>query len=220
MDVRHRLFALLLAAALAAAPAFAAERADFRDEQPSAQARHVADWAVHSRDHAGQPFLVVDKSESRVFVFDADGRLRGTAPVLLGLASGDASVPGIGTRALSSIRPEERTTPAGRFVASLDRSRTGEEILWVDYQAAIALHRVAANVPGEQRLRRLASPIAAERRITYGCINVPVRFFEDVVAPAFRASDGIAYVLPEGRPARDLFGTYDVATPDSAPGAR
>lgn len=208
-----RLYALLLWLALAAAPALAAGRADFSGEQPSAQARHVADWVVHSRDHAGQPFLVVDKLQSRVFVFGADGRLRGAASALLGLAPGDDSVPGIGTRALSSIRPEERTTPAGRFVASLDRNRAGDELLWVDYDAAIALHRVAANVPRERRLQRLASPVAAERRITYGCINVPVRFFDDVVAPAFRATDGIVYVLPEGKPARTVFGSYDVADP-------
>jgi hypothetical protein len=106
---------------------------------------------------------------------------------------------------LSTIRPEERTTPAGRFEASLERSLHGDEILWVDYDAAIALHRVV-ELPRERRLQRLASKHPAERRITYGCINVPVKFFLEVVAPAFRRSDGIVYVLPETRPARELFG--------------
>lgn len=207
---------LVLALLLAAGAAAAAERADFGREAASPEARHVADWAAYSGDHAGLPFIVVDKVQSRVFVFDGAGRLQGAASALLGSATGDASVPGIGDRKIASIRPEERTTPAGRFVASLDRSLAGEDILWVDYDAAIALHRVIATQPKERRLQRLESRVAADRRITYGCINVPVRFFEQVVAPAFRGAGGIVYVLPEHHPARDTFGSYDLPSPMAA----
>jgi hypothetical protein len=119
-------------------------------------------------------------------------------------------VPGIGSRKMSTIRPEERTTPAGRFVASMERSLQGDEILWVDYDAAIALHRVIATVPKERRLQRLASQTPADRRITYGCINVPVKFFEQVVIPAFKGGQGIVYVLPETRPPSQVFGSYDL----------
>jgi hypothetical protein len=202
-----RLFA---AALVALAGAAAAQGANFHRETPSAEARHVADWAVDSRDHGGLPFVIVDKALSRVFVFDAKGELRGASPALLGLAVGDDSVPGIGQRPMSSIRPQERTTPAGRFVGSIGRSLHGGEILWVDYDAAIALHPVIA-VAKERRLQRLAGPSPAERRITYGCINVPVQFFETVVAPLFRGNGGMIYVLPETRPARELFGSYDAA---------
>lgn len=205
--LRPILFALLLALGSPSAAA----KADFGAEPASADARHVADWAVHAGDAAGLPFIVVDKVQARLFVFDRQGRLLGASSALLGSAPGDASVPGIGTRKLSSIRPEERTTPAGRFVASIDRSLAGEDILWVDYDAAIALHRVIATQPAERRLQRLESRMPADRRITYGCINVPVNFFERVVAPAFRGGGGIVYVLPEGRPARETFRSYDVA---------
>lgn len=200
---------LALAAALALQPVWAAT-ADFGRERPSAEARHVADWAVDAADHGGLPFVIVDKALARVFVFDGAGKLTGAAPALMGLSSGDDSVPGIGQRAMSAIKPEERTTPAGRFVATLDRSLKGDEILWVDYDAAVALHRVIATVPKERRLQRLDSRDPADRRITFGCINVPVRFFDEVVAPAFRGRGGIVYVLPEGRPAREVFGSYDV----------
>jgi hypothetical protein len=218
----HRIAALLLAtfglaAALIALPAAAMQQADFGAETPSADARHVADWAVDSGDTAAKPFIVVDKVQSRVFVFDRAGRLLGAARALVGSATGDHSVPGIGQRKMSSIRPEERTTPAGRFVASVDRSLAGDEILWVDYDAAIALHRVIATVPKERRLQRLESRTAGEHRITYGCINVPVRFFDDVVAPTFRGGGGVVYVLPEMRPAREIFGSYD--SPPPAPKA-
>lgn len=216
------------------APAFAADadagpppavqpaeprRADFRRENASADARHVADWAVDSADNAGMPFVIVDKVGAKVFVFDASGVLRGASSVLVGLAVGDSSVPGIGSRKLSTILPEERTTPAGRFVAALDRSLGGEEILWVDYDSGVALHRVIATLPKERRLQRLESTRPVEHRITYGCINVPVKFYDAVVSPAFRGTNGIVYVLPDTRPVREVFGSYDVGSGRAAPAA-
>ncbi len=183
-----------------------AKLSDLPGEVASAEVRQVADWAMHSRDTAGLPFVVVDKVESRVFVFDADGRLRGASPALVGAARGDDTVPGIGDRPIASIRPEERTTPAGRFSAVMGRGPKGEDILWVDYANALALHRVVTSVPQERRLQRLQSREPAQRRITYGCINVPVDFYENVVRPAFDGGRGIVYILPEARSARDLFG--------------
>jgi hypothetical protein len=206
------LIALCVAAASIGWPlAQAGTRADFEQEAPSAEARHVADWALDSGDHAGQPFVVVDKAQARVFVFDGQGKLQGAAPALLGLAIGDAAVPGIGQKPLARIRPEERTTPAGRFVGSLELGLKGEEILWVDYDGGVALHTVPPGAPTDRRLQRLASTRAAEHRITFGCINVLGAFFTGVVAPLFRGRPGVVYVLPETRPAREIFGSYDVA---------
>jgi hypothetical protein len=179
------------------------KRANFERERASHEARHVADWVVDSGDNLNMPFAIVDKTDARVFVFDADGRLRGAAAALLGLARGDDSVPGIGDRPMSSMRPEERTTPAGRFVAALGRNFGGKEILWVDYDSAISLHPVVTTKPEERRLQRLATP-------TYGCINVPAKFFENVVRRAFTGTNGIVYVLPETRSAREVFASYDV----------
>ena len=170
----------------------------------------MADWVVDSGDNHLKPFVIVDKMQAKVFVFDAQGRLRGATPALLGLAIGDDSVPGIGQRKLSTIRPEERTTPAGRFVASLDRNLKDEEILWVDYETAISMHRVITSNAKERRAQRLASASLRDKRISYGCINVPVNFYNKVLSPAFTGTDGIVYVLPETRSAREVFGSYDV----------
>lgn len=194
------------------------ERAAFGSEHASREARHVADWVVHSGDNrnhrAGNarklPFVVIDKQDAKVFVFDADGRLRGAAAALLGLATGDHAVPDIGTRKLSSIRPEERTTLAGRFLAMLGNSTRGEDVLWVDYDGAVSMHRVIAT---RDRLRRLATPTSRDNRISYGCINIPARFYETVVQPSFAGTHGIVYVLPETRPAREVFASYDVEDP-------
>ncbi|HEX2546900.1 MAG TPA: L,D-transpeptidase [Ramlibacter sp.] len=194
-----------------------AKVAHLGSEQASPEVRHVANWALHSGDHLGLPFAVVDKQESRVFIFDAEGRLRGSTPALVGSARGDHSVPGIGSRPIQSILPEERTTPAGRFAASMGRGPKGEDILWIDYEGALAMHRVVTSVPEERRLQRLASKVALDRRITYGCINLPVKFYENVVVPAFQHKGGIVYILPEtGRP-QEVFGSYEVA-PETAAG--
>ena len=203
---------VLLALQLACFPVAAAgqQRANFGAEPASVEARQLGNWVVHSNDSQGLPFILVDKHESRVYVFDAQGQLRGASAALLGLARGDASVPGIGERKISSIRPAERTTPAGRFVASVEQSLDGEPILWVDYDAAIALHRVSAGAPKERRLHRLSRGAPAERRVTYGCINVPVAFFDRVVLDAFSGAAGIVYVMPETRSSQSLFGSYDV----------
>ena len=186
------------------------KRANFEQESTSQDARHVADWVVNSGDNHSMPFVIIDKTNAKVFVFNADGQLRGAAPVLLGLARGDDAVPGIGDRKLSSIRPEERTTPAGRFVASLDRNLHGGKILWVDYDTAISLHPVITTNFKEHRAQRLATPTPLDNRISYGCINVPAQFFERVVSIVFSGTNGIVYVLPETRSPQKVFASYDV----------
>jgi hypothetical protein len=168
--------------------------------------RRVADWAVAADDPAGLPFLIVDKPGARLWAFGADGPGRGTAPVLLGLARGDDSVPGIGERPLAAIRPEERTTPAGRFVAEAGRNLRGEDIVWIDYDAAVSMHRVRATDPRERRLQRLASPSVADNRISYGCINVPPAFYDGVVRPLLAGGRVVVYVLPERRALDAVFG--------------
>lgn len=185
------------------------ERAKFLQQKPSKEARVTADWVLDSGDNQGLPFLIVDKVHATVFAFDALGLMKGAAPALIGEGIGDDSVPGIGTRKLSSILPHERTTPAGRFVASLDKNIKGVGILWVDYDAAISLHRVVKGTPSERRAERLASPSAKDKRISFGCINVPVDFYETVVDPIFTGTDGIVYILPEKRSLNEVFGFYD-----------
>jgi hypothetical protein len=194
----------------AALAAHRPKRASFELERASRDARHVADWVVDSGDNRGMPFAIVDKTGAKVFVFHADGRIRGAAPALLGLALGDETVPGIGQRDLAGIRPEERTTPAGRFVAALGRNLKGKEILWVDYDTGVSMHAVVTTKPQERRTQRLATATPLDNRISYGCINVPAQFFDKVVRPAFSGVTGIVYVLPESRPVREVFASYDV----------
>lgn len=197
VDALKRLISFVLGLAACSAAVAAADA--------PAEIAQFAQRAVATGDSAQRPFAIVDKRNARVFVFDADGRLRGDAPVLLGLARGDRSVPGIGERKMSEIRPEERTTPAGRFVSEPGRNMQGEDIVWVDYGAAVSMHRVRANDKSERRLERLASASVEDNRISYGCINVPADFYDAFVKPALGSARGMVYVLPETAPATELF---------------
>jgi hypothetical protein len=148
-------------------------------------------------DNQRMPFVLIDKPEARAHVFSAQAQWLGSAPVLLGLALGDRTVPGIGQRPLAQVRPHERTTPAGRFVTEPGHNLQGEDVVWIDYDAAVSLHRVRSATAVERRLQRLASPRVRDRRISYGCINAPDAFYNQHVAPYLGQMHGVAYVLPD-----------------------
>jgi hypothetical protein len=183
-------------------------RADFEQETASQDTRKIADWVADSGDNRGMPFVILDKKEAKVFIFHADGKLKGAAPVLLGITIGDDTFPGVGDKPLSQVKPEEKTTPAGRFVAASDKNIKGADIVWIDYDSAVSMHAVVTGTIAERRAERLASPLPSERRISYGCVNVPVRFFHKVLLPSFTKSDGVVYVLPDTRTLQQVFASY------------
>jgi hypothetical protein len=182
----------------------------FGREAVSEDVRHIVRWVFHSGDHAGRAVVVVDKREAKVYVFNPSGSLQGATPALLGSAVGDHTVPGVGNKPIDQVLPAERTTPAGRFVAEPGTNASGEDVVWVDYDAAVSMHRVRPLVKAERRLERLASRTPRDNRISYGCINLPVRFYEDVLSPAVRRSGAVVYVLPETQSAAQWFGAYAV----------
>lgn len=85
----------------------------------------------------------------------------------------------------------------------------GEDIVWIDYDAAVSMHRIRP-LPGERRLERLASLTVDDNRISNGCVNLPVTFYEGVLSPTVKKHGAVVYVLPETRSARQVFaGLYD-----------
>ena len=173
--------------------------------RPSESAVRLTHWVISSRDNGEMPFIVIDKIAARIFVFDPEGQLLGSSPILLGVTPGDDSAPGIGDRELSQIPLEQRTTPAGRFVATFGPAAGHHTVLWIDFTTALSLHAVARGTKKERRQQRLNSPTPDDNRITYGCINVPARFYGEVVRPLFRNQTGIVYILPESRPLPEVF---------------
>ncbi|MFG6412383.1 hypothetical protein ACG02S_00575 [Roseateles sp. DC23W] len=195
-----------LAITAPAAPPMAIERRlDLGDVVAPADVTRVASWAVDAADNGNRAFVIVDKRRAQIYVFETGGRLIGTSPVLLGYAAGDRSVEGIGDRPIEQVQPHERTTPAGRFQSAPGRNTLNEDVVWVDYHAAVSMHRVRATNPAERRLERLATKTAADNRISWGCINVPVAFFDQTVWPHIGKGRGIVYVLPEKEPLTAFF---------------
>jgi hypothetical protein len=179
--------------------------ADFRDVQPTPDARHMADWVVARHDNGRMPFMVLDKRDARLYVFKPNGELVADTPVLLGAAHGDDTYPGIGDVPISQVKPYQRTTAAGRFVTrpGLDADHT--DVVWLDYDAALAMHRVINKVKSEHRLQRLASPNPKVRRISWGCINIPIPFFDTYISPVFGKRSGVTYVIPERKTFAEVF---------------
>lgn len=218
---RQALIATAAALACAAAgPALAVSgsaktppAATLSSERPSPDVQALQRWVKKTGDNRQGPFMVLDKRKARLWVFDRHGQPVANSPVLLGAATGDDSVPGIGERPIGQILPHERTTPAGRYRAEPGVNAKGEDIFWVDYDVAVSLHRVQATNPKERRLERLATPTETDNRISYGCINVPVAFYDNRVRPLFTQTQGWIYVLPETRPVQTLFQPAGAVTP-------
>lgn len=165
----------------------------------SADATVLLHRIVQARDNRGMAFAIVDKKNARLHAFAPNGTLTGSSAVLLGLAKGDDSVPGIGERPMSDIKPAERTTPAGRFVVEAGQNAKGEDVIWIDYDAAVSMHRVRTGNKADRRLERLATRTVTDNRISFGCINVPAAFYGSHLRATLGSAGGIVYVLPETR---------------------
>jgi hypothetical protein len=185
---------------------------DFAGRTPSDDVRHMANWVLAAGDNQRKSFIIIDKKDAQVYVFDPQGRLQADAPALLGQTHGDDSAPGIGDKPIAAVTPDERTTPAGRYVAELGESASRhEDVVWIDYNAAVSMHRVL-KVPA--RLKALASPTKDDNRMSYGCVNLPPSFYEKAVRPAVTGTGAIIYVLPETRSLHEQFASYyDVDAP-------
>jgi hypothetical protein len=195
----------------AAAQLTAFKRADFRGQTFASEVHHIAEWAVNSGDHKGLPFIVVDKRNAKLAAFDRNGKLIQATPILIGMGVGDTFPPGVMELQMNQIEPWQRITPAGRFFAEEGLNLEGQNVLWVDYDAAIAIHRLPAKETKERRRERIVSPDPAQHRVTFGCINVVPEFYDRVVHPQFRRKGGIVYVLPDSTPLKTVFkSSYDV----------
>lgn len=208
--MRCRIRGLLVAMALLGCTTLCRAALDFSGEPASDDARYAANWVLTGADHQGRPFAIVDKRDARLYVFGADGRLIGATAALLGLTPGDLADPDIARRAPASLTISERTTPAGRFASQPGHNDKGEDIVWVDYDASLAIHRLRPAAAHERRAERLASPGSDDNRISFGCIVVPVVFYETVVAPTLGRQRGVVYVLPETRPVQAMFGATEL----------
>ena len=171
----------------------------------SADARYAVRWVLATQDNQGKPFAIVDKKNAKIFVFESKGQLIGASPALLGLSPGDTDVSDIAHRQPTSLGTAERSTPAGRFLTEHCLNLNGEGVVWLDYAAKLAIHRLRPAPAHERRAERLASATPDDNRVSLGCVIVSESFYETVINPAFGKSQGVVYVLPETRPVQHMF---------------
>ncbi len=193
-------------AAPSAAPPAAQVSLEGASVPASADARQVAHWIVDSGDNRGRPFAIVDKRAAQLVVFEPGGRIVGAASALLGSAIGDDAMPGLGALDPADIAPADRTTPAGRFASEPGRNLDGEAVIWFDYDAGLAIHRVRPGNAQQPREQRLSSASTEDNRVSLGCVIVAPAFFDAVVQPLLGRGDGVVYVLSEMRPVHEAFG--------------
>ena len=191
--------------------AFAAKEASLRSaffgsEQKSNDVLRVADWVVRSEDNHGLPFVIVDKRQAKLFVFDPDGRILAFTSVLLGLAIGDLTTPGVGKLKLTQIPVKDRTTAAGRFLLRHGLDLQGGKVLWVDFESGLAIHTIPAGKSEALHLHQLQSNEPKEHRSTLGCVNVTKEFYRMILSPLFDTGNGYVYILPETMPVASFFG--------------
>ena len=131
--------------------------ADFNGEQPSRIAQLVANWVVATQDHQKHAFVIIDKKDARVYVFSPEGKLKDSAPALLG--AGTARCPSACPRAKTRTpaRPSYRVNESVLLRACWRRRGRG----WC-----------SRSEPQGASLAPLAAPSIAARR---ACLAMPAR---------------------------------------------
>jgi hypothetical protein len=135
------------------------------------------------------PFMIVDKVNARVFLFDGQGRIKHNVRVAQACRRRRSDAR---HRAAPVVnRPEGE--PRGRFVPSLDHRHPAKEIR-VDYDTALSHHAVVKGTARNAAQSWLAASASARKpnTISYGCINVPVPFCRHLVS--LQSANGIVYI--------------------------
>ena len=146
---------------------------------------------VGQNDNQGKQFIVADKQAGTLTMYTASGQQITSTPTLFGKTKGDS---------VSS-----KNTPSGRFETKQANVSTegyggSAQVLTQNGQnlqlggSSYAIHRVYTKYASENRQGRLDTPTATDNRISLGCINVPVDFY-DTYLNSDQAT--VVYVMPE-----------------------
>ena len=146
---------------------------------------------VGQNDNQGKQFIVADKQAGTLTMYTASGQQITSTPALFGKTAGDS---------VSS-----KNTPSGRFETKQANVRTegyggSAQVLTQNGQnlqlggSPYAIHRVYTKYASENRQGRLDTPTATDNRISLGCINVPVDFYDTYLNSD---QDTVVYVMPE-----------------------
>jgi hypothetical protein len=167
------------------------------EEKMSALAKSVYERMAPVAEKSGKAFIIADKPNGMIHAFNADGSVIVQDAALYGKDMGDFM-------GESSLRGGPKVTPAGQFTMKVSKwdSYVGGYTLDLsesyDGTGYIAVHAAYVGNEQENRLGRLASPTAADNRISYGCINTSHETFLNSFLPNIdKFNGGMALVLPD-----------------------
>lgn len=170
---------------------------DLAREGSSFQVHRLASWAISTGDHAGLPFVVIDKAHGRLFAFTPTGRLLGSTPVLTD-----------GSRVEST---KSRTRKASRLVADTRHSKS-DRIVWVNSVSALSVDGMAPAAAPRQGNRGSGMRDVANRRLRDESLHVAEAFYRQHLMP-LKERPSVAYVLPGVLPAQPSSNAYVLASP-------
>lgn len=147
---------------------------------------------------SGKGFIIADKPNGMLHLFNADGSLLAQDAALFGKDTGDK----LGK---SSLLGGPKITPAGPFSLRVGDSEYagGKSLDLVESydptdNSTIAVHAAYLGDPKEDRLGRLKSASAADNKISYGCVNTAHDTFLNTILPNIdNFNGGMMFVLPD-----------------------
>ncbi len=150
---------------------------------------------------SGKGFIIADKPNGMIHVFDKDGNVIAQDTALYGRDVGDV----LGSA--SSLEGGKKVTPAGKYALEAVKLRDGgtyaggytlDLVGTNDGTGTIAIHAAYLGNVNEKRLERLASPDVKDNRVSYGCINTSHKTFLDKIIPNInKLNGGMVFVLPD-----------------------
>lgn len=199
------------------ATAAPAPKSDFRGAAASGNVRTMTQWILNQKDNQGKPFVLAEKTNGLMYLFDGNGVLIKKFPALYGLKPGDTQPTRRANQTFAESKKDTEThvTPGGKFQAVIleDSSEEGFDYgRTIGFSGAgedfsLAIHKLYLAVPSENREGRLASESAADNRISMGCINVSE---SDMALMLSTFEQGaFVYVMPETQEGKQLFEGFE-----------
>jgi hypothetical protein len=177
----------------------------------SALAQSVYVQMANAAQKSGKGFIIADKPNGMIHLFNADGSLLAQDTALYGKDVGDSIA---GQKA--SLEGGPKVTPAGQFELGIMPSNdyaggfgltlqgtnqpltSPENLAKKRFNSTVAVHAAYLGDVNERRLDRLASKSAKDNRISYGCINTSHDLFINKIKPNAKSFDGgMIFVLPD-----------------------
>lgn len=193
-------------------------KVDFKEVAVPGYIQQVADNRM--RAHPNKPIVIVDKQMGLTYMIDANGVLAGKSASLTGKTKGDfRSEEAKKTASVESIAEKDKVTEAGMFEGALKKSEDyGRVITLQEFNNySVALHQTYLKKPAERRQERLESATPEDNRISFGCINVPNEFMQNVVLKSipYGMTRFPIVVIPESKSIQAFWPSEDFASSET-----